>query len=194
MLVGLPPVKTWLNQKGFQETSGPMRLVSHLPLDHPSVPHHLNLELELQGLHLDHQPLGHQLLGHQHLDQLDLVLKTSIRRLKFFTVQNCILVNIDVHEPMRVPHFGWCSHHFVWFGKHFRRCAKSYNYLNFFDFFNPSLREGFKKKIKNNYGKFHIGSYPPPSPPCYGKFFLFFFLKLDHFLRTFCKKCIFNYF
>ena len=27
--------------------------------------------------------------------------------------------------------------------------------------------------------------------PGYGKFFLiFFFLKLDHFLRTFCKKCI----
>ena len=23
-------------------------------------------------------------------------------------------------------------------------------------------------------------------------FFLFFFLKLDHFLRTFCKKCIFT--
>ena len=78
MLVDLPPVKTWLNQKGFQETSGPMKLVSHLPLDHPSVPHHLNLELELLVLHKEHQPLGHQ-----HLDQLDLVLKTSIRRLRF---------------------------------------------------------------------------------------------------------------
>ena len=52
--------------------------------------------------------------------------------------------------------------------------------------------KGSKKKNKINYGKFHIGSWPPPLTPCYGKFFLFFFLKLDHFLRTFCKKCIFT--
>ena len=26
----------------------------------------------------------------------------------------------------------------------------------YFFFLNPSLREGFKKKIKKNYGKFHI--------------------------------------
>ena len=31
---------------------------------------------------------------------------------------------------------------------------------------------------------------PDPSPG-YGKIFIFF-LKLDHFLRTFCKKCIFT--
>ena len=30
-------------------------------------------------------------------------------------------------------------------------------------------------------------------PPGYGNFFYFFFLKLDHFLRTFCKKCIFTF-
>ena len=29
-------------------------------------------------------------------------------------------------------------------------------------------------------------------PPGYGKFFFIFFLKLDHFLRTFCKKGIFT--
>ena len=32
----------------------------------------------------------------------------------------------------------------------------------------------------------------PSLAPSSGKFFLFFFLKLDHFLRTFCKKCIFT--
>ena len=50
-----------------------------------------------------------------------------------------------------------------------------------------SVREGFKKK---KYGKFHIGSWPPP-PRLWKKKFIFF-LKLDHFLRTFCKKCIFT--
>ena len=29
-------------------------------------------------------------------------------------------------------------------------------------------------------------------PPGYGKNIFIFFLKLDHFLRTFCKKCIFT--
>ena len=29
-------------------------------------------------------------------------------------------------------------------------------------------------------------------PPGYGKKIFIFFLKLDHFLRTFCKKCIFT--
>ena len=32
---------------------------------------------------------------------------------------------------------------------------------------------------------------PDPSPRLWKKN-LFFFLKLDHFLRTFCKKCIFT--
>ena len=48
------------------------------------------------------------------------------------------------------------------------------------------LREGFKK----NYGKFHKGVWPPP-PPIYGKNKVFF-LNLDHFLSTFCKKHIFT--
>ena len=43
-----------------------------------------------------------------------------------------------------------------------------------------SLREGFKKK---KYGKFHIGSWPPPL--VMEKIFLFFFLKLDHFFENF---------
>ena len=56
----------------------------------------------------------------------------------------------------------------------------------------PSLRlgKGSTKKIKTNYGKFHNGS-GPPLPPGYGKKNIFF-LKQDHFLRTFCKKCIFT--
>ena len=33
-----------------------------------------------------------------------------------------------------------------------------------------------------------LGPDPPPSPPVME----IFFLKLDHFLRTFCKKCIYN--
>ena len=48
-----------------------------------------------------------------------------------------------------------------------------------------------QKKIKNNYGKFHIGSWPPPSPPFMEKFFSFF-SETRPFLRTFCKKCIFT--
>ena len=50
-----------------------------------------------------------------------------------------------------------------------------------------------QKKIKNNYGKFHNGSGPPPPPPrLWKKKKFILFLKLDHFLRTFCKKCIFT--
>ena len=57
-------------------------------------------------------------------------------------------------------------------------------------FFNPiPLGKGSKKKI--NYGKIPYRVLTPP-PPRYGKKFLNFFLKLDHFLRTFCKKCIFT--
>ena len=69
--------------------------------------------------------------------------------------------------------------------------SNQFNFVSIY-FLKPSLREGFKKKIKNNYGKFHNGSGPPPlPPPGYGKKNIFF-LKLDHFLRTFCKKCIFT--
>merc|ERR1712131_284783 len=50
--------------------------------------------------------------------------------------------------------------------------------------------KGSKKK-KKNYGKFQKGPRPPP-PRLWKKIFYFFFLKLDHFLRTFCKKCIFT--
>ena len=50
---------------------------------------------------------------------------------------------------------------------------------------NITLREGFKKKIKNNYGKFHIGSWPPPPPPCYGKFFFIFFSETRPFFENF---------
>ena len=32
----------------------------------------------------------------------------------------------------------------------------------------------------------------PDPPPLLWKNFSIFFLKLDHFLRTFCKKCIFT--
>ena len=46
--------------------------------------------------------------------------------------------------------------------------------------FINQLGKGSKKK----YGKFHIGPDPPPG---YGKKIIFF-LKLDHFLRTFCKS------
>ena len=42
-----------------------------------------------------------------------------------------------------------------------------------------------KKKIMEN-------SILGPDPPVMEKCFLFFFLKLDHFLRTYCKKCIFT--
>ena len=53
-------------------------------------------------------------------------------------------------------------------------------------FVKYNLGKGSKKI---NHGKFHIGSRPPPR---LWKKKLFFFLKLDHFLRTFCKKCIFT--
>ena len=73
-------------------------------------------------------------------------------------------------------------------------------YIRFWDFYwswnwksnilkYDNIREGFKKI---NYGKFHIGSWPPP-PPLLWKKKIYFFLKLDHFLRTFCKKCIFTF-
>ena len=48
-----------------------------------------------------------------------------------------------------------------------------------------SIREGFKKK--NQLWKIPYRVLTPP--PGYGKKnFIFFFLKLDHFLRTFCKS------
>ena len=60
-----------------------------------------------------------------------------------------------------------------------------YGYIHIFCFFllNP--------KKKNKFGKIQKGARPPP-PPVMEKIFLFFFLKLGHFLRTFCKKCIFT--
>ena len=50
--------------------------------------------------------------------------------------------------------------------------ARYFNYL-----LVVLVREGFKKKKKKNYGRFHIGSWPP-----------FFFLKLDHFWELFVKS------
>ena len=49
-----------------------------------------------------------------------------------------------------------------------------------------SVREGFKK---NQLWKIPYRVLNPP--PWLWKFF-YFFQKLDHFLRTFCKKCIFT--
>ena len=69
-------------------------------------------------------------------------------------------------------------------------------YIRFCDFYwswksiilkYDNIREGFKK---NQLWKIPYRVLPPP--PVMEKKFLFFFLKLDHFLRTFCKKCIFT--
>ena len=45
------------------------------------------------------------------------------------------------------------------------------------------VREGLKKVVN-----YTLGSGPPPRS---GKKIKHFFLKLDYFLSTFCKKCIF---
>ena len=53
-----------------------------------------------------------------------------------------------------------------------------------------SLGKGSKKNKKQLW-KIPLWVWTP-SPPGYGKKKIIFFLKLDHFLRTFCKKCIFT--
>ena len=50
------------------------------------------------------------------------------------------------------------------------------------------IREGLKKKKK----KLWKIPYRVLTPPPVKEIFFIFFLKLDHFLRTFCKKCIFT--
>ena len=41
------------------------------------------------------------------------------------------------------------------------------------------------KKNKINYGKFHIGSWPPPPPPCYGKKNFIFFSDTRPYFENF---------
>ena len=55
------------------------------------------------------------------------------------------------------------------------KCGKFHTF-----FLNPSLREGFKKKIKKNYGKFHIGGGGGGSAGYifHIQFFLFFLLQM----------------
>ena len=64
-------------------------------------------------------------------------------------------------------------------------------YIRFCDFYwswksiilkYDNIREGFKKI---NYGKFHIGSWPPPLPPCYGKKKFIFFSETRPFFENF---------